>query len=264
MTEEMYNAELDLIYERIEGYEKLPEEERIERYREEVIAAESKVLHMLDSELRGKMSDISLSRRTWTRIYLDIRAYVLTLMFRMHCTDEELCLFEERNARLQQLSKDMYSETSIVAHHLMDHPLKLNLDDIEIEGKLSCQCDEEDVIALDDDDFYGSEFSRIIPLISYLEREMPVISCRPWNRTDEQMGLDDPMDDGESWATGLLRHPKLDHIKICYATHVLLMHCNYSVPDFLRMTSYGVDVDIRLQRYREETHNLPLSCGNNI
>lgn len=254
----MYNAELDLIYDRIEEYGKLPEKERIEKYREEVILAESRVLQMIDGELRGRMSDISLSRKTWLRIYLDIRAYVLTLMFMLHSSDDDIRLFEERNAHLDRLSKDMYKEADIVYRHVQEHPFGLKLDGLEIEGKLSCYVDEDNVISLDDDGFYGSEFARIIPLIAYLERDMPIVSCRP----ARDSGGSDSMDDGESWAEGLLRHPKLEHIKMCYATHVLLHHCNYSIPDFLRINSYSVDVNIRLQRCIEETHNLPLFCRN--
>lgn len=258
MTEDMYNVELDLIYDRIEGYGKLSEEERIAKYREEVIWAESKVLHMLDGELRGRMSDFSRSRTTWLRIYLDIRAYLLTLMFLLHCSEEEIRLFEERNTLLDRLSKDLFKEVDIVYRHVQEHPFGLNLDDLEIEGKLSCYVDEDNVICLDDDEFYSSAFERIIPLISCMERDTPIVNCKPTQDSDGS----DPMDDGKSWAEGLLRHPNLAHIKMCYATHVLLEHCNYSVPDFLRMNSYSVDVDIRLQRYMEETHNLPLFCRN--
>lgn len=52
------------------------------------------------------------------------------------------------------------------------------------------------------------------------------------------------LDDGVSWAEGPLQIPQFDHICVCHLVHSLCTHQNYSIPDLLRMTTYGFDYQL--------------------
>lgn len=59
------------------------------------------------------------------------------------------------------------------------------------------------------------------------------VTCDWWrlkdktpSASDEELECANIMDDEDSWAEGPLRHPKLDHIKVCYALHALCTHMN--------------------------------------
>lgn len=183
-------------------------------------------------------------------------------MFRLHCTDTEVRQIEQQNIKLSRLTDDMYTRTAKVFRHDLDNPIGMDLDDIEVTGTLSYWGDDEDnVLRLDDDGFYGSDFGRMVPILAYMDRSADgIISCHPkWKTgrtllstmTDKELGLEDMMDDGTTWAEGMLRHQKLDHIVMCYATHVLVCDGRFSIPDYIRMKSFTVEIDVRLQKFEE-------------
>ena len=59
------------------------------------------------------------------------------------------------------------------------------------------------------------------------------------------------MDDGVSWAEGNLKHSKLSNVIICHAVHEICVHKNYSIPDLLRMNSYEVLVELKIQSFHD-------------
>ena len=63
------------------------------------------------------------------------------------------------------------------------------------------------------------------------------------------------MDDEDSWAEGALRHPKLAHIKICYALHALCTHMNWSIPDILRINDFSIEVKLTVQQFSDQEKN---------
>ena len=66
--------------------------------------------------------------------------------------------------------------------------------------------------------------------------------------SDRELGLQNELDDGETWAEAGLRHPKLDALCICYATHVVGTHHCFSIPDMLRMDLDHFDCEIKVCR----------------
>ena len=64
--------------------------------------------------------------------------------------------------------------------------------------------------------------------------------------------INNRMDDGTTWAEAWLRHPKLDHLVICHAVHDICTHKNYSIPDLLRMNTFEVSVDIKIQQIEDQ------------
>ena len=65
--------------------------------------------------------------------------------------------------------------------------------------------------------------------------------------------LDMPREDRgeEIEVEGPLRHPKLDHIVFCYASHAVVTHKPYSIPDFIRLGLFEVRVEVKSQDFRQ-------------
>ena len=59
------------------------------------------------------------------------------------------------------------------------------------------------------------------------------------------------VESGVSWAEGNLKHPKLSNVIICHAVHDICVHKNYSIPDLLRMNSYEVLVELKIQSFHD-------------
>lgn len=105
-------------------------------------------------------------------------------------------------------------------------------DDYELEGKLVPLFDiPYSVLRLEDDNYYGSDFICMAAILQETEKHKPGmadVSCdrsrlkdKTPSATDKDLECANDLDDGYSWAEGPLRHPKLAHIKICYALHAL-------------------------------------------
>ncbi len=130
-------------------------------------------------------------------------------------------------------------------------------DIIEIEGELKFWSDTDDAVLAfddDDDDFYGSDFRRMMPIADEAEfYDIPVESCLVYcdddaaGKSDKELGLLNELDDDETWAEGWLRNPKLDHIVICHAIHDLATHRVFSIPDVLRLNDFEIVVDTQIR-----------------
>ena len=200
---------------------------------------------------------------------LGTRSFILNQMFeRFSATPDEVKLFEKVNSLLDKLTKQMYKRTTSLYRSFLASCRDNDFDDdYEVEGVLTCNldydCNEEEndtVLTFDNDDFYGSDFSYMIPLVSYMEEEMhgsfgkEINSCHVYhkedntpNMTDEELDCYDWYDDGTTWAEGCLCVKELEHIKMCYAVHSICTHHEYAIPDLLRMTDFWVEVKIVCQ-----------------
>lgn len=258
----------DRYMERMEKYEALPVDKRLEKYREEIRGAEKSIL-----KITGDPYDYLLFRKLDSEDKMDTvehflgnRRYALEKMFAIHCSDLEVARIEELNSLLLNLSHQMFHRTANFYRHLLTMTVEEKDDDIEVSGTLNYSCDGKgDILRLEDDGFYASDFQRIIPIIEFIEEEhrggLAIMECYArWRKdcghspsmTDRELGLEDTMDDGDTWADGWLFHPRLDHIVICYATHALVTHCNYSIPDFIRLNSFEVRVEMKIQQFSEQ------------
>ncbi len=265
---EKLSAEDDAFHERMDSYESLPEEERIEKYRTEVKDMEAKVLEIVDGKYDGSLYKFSKSEDDMESAWwwLGSRGYALEKMFRLHCSETEVKRFEHQDAHLLELTKDMFARTGKMYRYILDMPLEEKDDDIEIDGSLRYWGESpQDILRLEDDEFYGSDFVRIIPIIATIEQnlkgDLAIIQCSTYWRkndgrkssmTDKELDIENTLDDGTTWAEAWLRHPNLDHIIMCYATHAIVTHYSYSIPDFLRMNTFEVKVDIKLQQICEQ------------
>ncbi len=265
---EQLSQEDGRFHERMESYEALPVEERLEKYREEIRDAEKKILAITGDPYENCTSYTcdSKDKRDTVENLLMFRDFSLSKMFEIHCSDAEVARIESLNAKLYELTQQMFKRTGRFYRYILDMPLEPLDDDIEVEGSLRYWDDAKSgILHLEDDDFYGSDFQRMIPILAFIGREnhgdLPIVSCNPfWRRdcghkssmTDKELGIDNYLDDGDSWAESWLHHPKLDHIVMCYATHAIVTHNNYSIPDFMRLNDFEVKVEMKLQQFSEQ------------
>lgn len=240
--------QIEAFYDKINSFDSLPANQKLVLYRKELTEAESRILDLFDNTLEGDIfrlidSDTNLE---YISHYLNRRYYVLSKMFALHCSDSEVERIEKQNARLLALTNDTYEKTSQIFQHELGRPFKKD-SILEVEGSLQFNGEGEDaILRFEDDSFYGSDFKRMIPLVAVVDEELegnlPIITCH----TIGDSLCSNDLDDGVTWAEGWLRHPKLDHIVMCYATHVIITHKDYCIPDFIRMNSFGIDVETKL------------------
>lgn len=265
---EQLSEENDRFHERMESYEALPVEERLEKFREEIRDAESKILEITGDPYEGYLCKTceTEDKRDTVENLLGFRYFALSKMFQIHCSDAEVARIESLNAKLYELTQQMFKRTGNFYRYILDMPLETRDDDIEVEGSLRFwEDDKSDILHLEDDDFYGSDFLRMIPIIAFIERDhhgdLAIINCSPyWRRdsghkssmTDKELDIENHLDDGDSWAESWLRHPKLDHIVMCYATHAIVTHNDFSVPDFMRLNDFEIKVEMKLQQFSEQ------------
>ena len=194
---------------------------------------------------------------------LDLRGWALNVLFEVHCSDEEVRRFTAINDKLYAMTESMYERARMVNELIKIMPLHEKDDDVEVEAKLKFWEDgAPSVLEIEDDDFYGSDFTRMIVLRSIIDSdyrsydEIERVAIYP-KLVDGKLIPDDTeikndMDDGTTWAEAWLRHPKLDHLIVCHAVHDICTHKNYSIPDLLRMNTFEVSVDIKIQQIEDQ------------
>ena len=194
---------------------------------------------------------------------LDLRCWALNSMFEVHCSDEEVRRFTAINDKLYTMTESMYERARMVNELIKTMPLHEKDDDVEVEAKLKFWEDgAPSVLEIEDDDFYGSDFTRMIVLRSiigsdyrsYDEIERVAIYPKLVNGKliPDDTEIKNDMDDGTTWAEAWLRHPKLDHLIVCHAVHDICTHKNYSIPDLLRMNTFEVSIDIKIQQIEDQ------------
>ena len=194
---------------------------------------------------------------------LDLRCWALNSMFEVHCSDEEVRRFTDINDKLYTMTERMYERARMVNKLIKTMPLHEKDDDVEVEAKLRFWEDgAPSVLEIEDDEFYGSDFTRMIVLLSLIDTdyrsydEIERVAIYPklaeGKLISDETEIKNDMDDGTTWAEAWLRHPKLDHLVICHAVHDICTHKNYSIPDLLRMNTFEVSVDIKIQQIEDQ------------
>ena len=194
---------------------------------------------------------------------LDLRCWALNSMFEVHCSDEEVRRFTDINDKLYTMTERMYERARMVNELIKTMPLHEKDDDVEVEAKLRFWEDgAPSVLEIEDDEFYGSDFTRMIVLLSLIDNdyksydEIERVAIYPklvnGKLIPEDTEIKNDMDDGTTWAEAWLRHPKLDHLIVCHAVHDICTHKNYSIPDLLRMNTFEVSVDIKIQQIEDQ------------
>lgn len=180
---------------------------------------------------------------------LSDRCVLLNEMFTP--TSEALKHFNAVNNRLSSLSRQLRARMKTLDEKrlsIMDCP-DFD-DDFEIEGRLSFSFnDENSVLKLDDDNYYGSDFAKMICLIDSLthrEADWHALECIYLHSLN--------LDDNLSWNNDypFIGRGELEDINICYAVHNLTDHLGYSIPDLIRLNDFWAEVRLTVQSITEQ------------
>ena len=264
----MDNSELNLKYSlRADYIRKMnPSVEKTASLKSFIIDIEKEIL-----EIAGDVLDYSLIiRKRLTPgqfelldALLDLRCWALNSMFEVHCSDEEVRRFTAINDKLYTMTENMYERARMVNELIKTMSLHKKDDDVEVEAKLKFWEDgAPSVLEIEDDEFYGSDFTRMIVLRSIIDSdyrsydEIERVAIYPklvnGKLIPDDTEIKNDMDDGTTWAEAWLRHPKLDHLIVCHAVHDICTHKNYSIPDLLRMNTFEVSVDIKIRQIEDQ------------
>ena len=176
------------------------------------------------------------------------------------CTPAEIIRLKEVNERLYDLTKKLHEKTHSLYRAILQTGYDPDFDDdIMIEGTLKYVVDswdeDDSVLAMEEDDEYGSDFKWMMGLIDCLSdtRELSVcartfksykVNDRP-DMTAKELGLGNDLDDGQSWDHG--HHSDWDGICICHAIYKLTNDNLYSYPDVLGMNDFWCEVKVSHQ-----------------
>lgn len=218
----------------------------VDKYRDELMDVERRI-----KEIAGKSSDYTDKwRRDQAKFnemkgLLTRRWNLLNLMFMP--SDINIERFKELNSRLGALCRKLRERMLKLKQSL---PLVLDSDfddDHELTGELRfCYNDENSLLVLDDD-YYGSDFCRMIEIIC-------ICNYGTYWECIERFSLNShSLDDGVSWnEPPFYGRPEFDDIIICHAMHNLSDHMEYSIPDILRLNDFWAEVHLTFQSITEQ------------
>lgn len=216
------------------------------KHRDELIGIENWI-----KDIAGKSSD---DNDKWRKdpVKSSVVKHLLTrrlkLLNMMFCpNDENLRRFKDINSRLELLCRQLRDRMMKLQQSLSLIQDSDYDDDYEIEGELRfCYNDENSVLKLDDD-FYCSDFRRMIEIIH---------SCNYgtyWECIERISINSHPLDDGVSWNDPpFYGQPEFENIIICHAMHNLSGHMGYSLPDILRLNDFWAEAHLTLQNITEQ------------
>jgi hypothetical protein len=226
-----------------------------------------KLVHYVgDSSWGPGVRDLDKKSREQLGDLLGDRCRLLNEMFR--ATPEEVEDFRKVNERLFDLTQKMHAKTLSLYKAILktgyDHEFD---DDIMVDGTLRFVYNDEDgSLYWSEEDLkdsynrpnaYGSNFPAMMDILYEYYEESATSECAfcsvsysiMHNRgmSAKELGIDNFLDDGQSWAEGWLRRDEFKDICICHAVHDLCTHKYFSIPDLLRMNDFWCEVKITHQ-----------------
>ena len=200
--------------------------------RQKLQAVEKEILRIA-KPFDGLTDDASIEL---VRDHLEERAWILNRMFGLHVTEAEVRRFEEVNERLLRLTQDFNQRH----RDLQQQVASLRMYDgepFELQTTLDYHHDPDNpcLHSMGDDDFYGSRWNEML---------WAIFETKPFEAVWYGGDYICDLDDGVSWAEGPLQIPQFENICVCHLVHALCTHQNYSIPDLLRMTTYGFDYQL--------------------
>lgn len=179
------------------------------------------------------------------------RCTILNKMFA--ATPTEIDRFKQVNEMLYDLTSQLFNRVKSLSGSCEKIADRSFDDDYDIFGTIQVvvEC-ETDILMLDDDDYYGSDFllmNHILYLI-YDEHDSDI----EWFNADAIVAEEKPMcDDGVSWNEyPFYGRKEFGDIVICHAVHDICNHKMYSIPDLLRLNSYWAEVKLTLQKFASQ------------
>lgn len=194
-------------------------------------------------------------------LLMGIRYVVLNEMM-LHPTPAEVERFRYQNDKLFKLTQEYYAQCRNMWRTLFHTPYKV--DDrycYEVEGVLRFEYGDDDaVVKLENDDYYGSDFQYMIHLQDELIYKMDsllngVFGSFVGATEDGYKQINNMLDDGDSWDECSLHKPEFADICVCYAMHALHTHQDYCLPDILRMDDFVVKVHLQYENEVRDTRD---------
>lgn len=186
-------------------------------------------------------------------LLMGIRYVVLNEMM-LHPTPAEVERFRYQNDKLFKLTQEYYAQCRNMWRTLFHTPYKV--DDrycYGVEGVLRFEYGDDDaVVKLENDDYYGSDFQYMIHLQDELIYKMDSLLNGVFGpfvgaTEDGYKQINNMLDDGDSWDECSLHKPEFADICVCYAMHALHTHQDYCLPDILRMDDFVVKVHLQYE-----------------
>lgn len=216
--------------------------------RKEIMDIESKIIAITGDNLnhRNPWADDRTRLETVENLLMR-RCYLLNSMFVP--TPENMIRFNRVNNHLYTMTQKLHSRIaavnaqvdSILDEHLFD-------DDEEIEVWLRVIFDDESsVLKLEDDDYYGSNFTLMIKILTELYEST---GLQDVEYSDDGISS---LDDGTSWMDAQFwKWHEFNDIIICHAVHDLTNHKSFSLPDLLRLNDFWCEVQIKFQSITQQ------------
>lgn len=225
--------------------------------REMVRKTEAKIKAIVEKRHNGYAWDMCPVQRNKVELLLIDRCAYLNKMFL--ATPEEVKSFEDLNEKLIKMADDMRTRAAMLWETMISMKTMESFDDdYTVEGILRVYGwnDEDEVLRLPEDEYYGSDFAYMSEIINeFMPESMNQAHCLCCidpeklrkGETDPGSCFTDTMEDGITWAEGPLRHPALDHICICHPIHDICTHNHYSIPDLLRINDFKTTVTLTVE-----------------
>ena len=190
---------------------------------------------------------------------LNQRRSLLNLMF--ECSPEEVVRFREVNELLTNLTGKMHAKALSLYEGILREGHDPGFDDdITVEATLRFVFGNNVDSVIPDyvmENIYGSQFSDMLDILTDLYEDEGDPECAFCQTSYDlrhrvgmpasEFGMDNFLDDGESWDEAPLDRPEFEGICICHAVHDLCCHKLYSIPDLLRMNDFWVEVKVTHQ-----------------
>lgn len=212
--------------------------------------------------------NFSESERELLDDLLGLREVTLDEMM-LHPTAAEVERLSKLNDKLYKLTLECFEQCRNLWLTLYRSPYKVNNRFCyDLEGTLRFEyADNDSVVHLENDDYYGSDFDYMIHLTDELISTKygkhckmdTMVNAAPsiFFSTEEALNeLTDTLDDGTSWAEGYLHNKAYDHLCICYAMHALHTHEPWCLPDILRMDDFTINVKLNYERSVSELRDI--------
>ena len=212
--------------------------------------------------------NFSESERELLDDLLGLREVTLDEMM-LHPTAAEVERLSKLNDKLYKLTLECFEQCRNLWLTLYRSPYKVNNRFCyDLEGTLRFEyADNDSVVHLENDDYYGSDFDYMIHLTDELISTKygkhckmdTMVNAAPsiFFSTEEALNeLTDTLDDGTSWAEGYLHNKAYDHLCICYAMHALHTHEPWCLPDILRMDDFTINVNLNYERSVSEQRDI--------
>ena len=197
-----------------------------------------KMIARYDADKSFRFRKFSEQEREVLHSLWSTRVRILNEMM-LHPTDAEIARLGHQNDKLRELSKDAFAQGRNLWKSLLHSPsLMANEDYYDVEEHVDfCWNDEDSVLKMDNDDYYGSDFEYMLHF-----------HCNFRDSGRYYVGEPLVADDGTNWNLDYLDNQAFDRFCICHLLHSLHSHEYYSLPDILRMDDFYVHVWLQYER----------------